>query len=328
MLKNIETERLLLRKWKLSDYKDMFEYAKSDLVGPNAGWTPHKNIDESKDIIKSFIESNEVLAIELKSENKVIGGIGLHDRKPDNSIETLKQKEIGYVLNPEYWGNGYIPEAVKSLIKFGFSELDLEYIWCSHFEDNLRSKRVIEKCGFRFKFKKNEIKELLCGKEVVSLYYNINKKIRIDDLENEDVKKLVNQHVQKMVEGSPIESVHALNLDRLKGDDITFYTLWINNNLAGCRALKQLDGSHGEIKSMRTHENYLKLGVAQAILSHIISVAKNRGYSRLSLETGTSSSFIPAHNLYKKNGFTICEPFSDYFEDKNSYFMKKELLDQ
>ncbi|MBN2616930.1 MAG: GNAT family N-acetyltransferase, partial [Spirochaetales bacterium] len=100
MLKNIETERLLLRKWKLSDYKDMFEYAKSDLVGPNAGWTPHKNTDESKDIIKSFIESNEVLAIELKSENKVIGGIGLHDRKPDNSIETLKQKEIGYVLNP------------------------------------------------------------------------------------------------------------------------------------------------------------------------------------------------------------------------------------
>lgn len=171
----LNTERLILRKWRESDSFDLYEYAKSDLVGPNAGWKPHKSEDESKEIIKMFINNNDTYAIVLKSENKVIGGIGLHNRKPDEKLYNLEQREIGYVLNPTYWGNGYVPEAVNCLLNYAFNELDLDLIWCGHFDFNSNSKRVSEKCGFKYKFTKDEKLSLLDNKEVKTLYYNILK---------------------------------------------------------------------------------------------------------------------------------------------------------
>jgi len=174
-MKTLETERLILRPWKESDYKDLFEYASNSLVGPNAGWKPHKNEEESKEIITMFIENKEVYAIELKSEGKVIGGIGMHKRIPDEELEHLNQREIGYVLNPKYWGKGYIPEAVNYLIKYGFEELKLDLLWCGHYDFNDKSKRVNEKCGFKYKFNRNQTIKLLDNKEVNTLYYNITK---------------------------------------------------------------------------------------------------------------------------------------------------------
>lgn len=170
-MKTLITERLILREWKVTDSKDLYEYAKSELVGPNAGWLPHKNEKKSKDIIKMFIRNHDTYAVVLKAENKVIGSIGLHDRKPDDSLVELKQNEIGYVLNPKYWGRGIIPEAVNCLIKYGFYELNLDLIWCGHFNFNNNSKRVNEKCGFKYRFQKNEKLKLLENKEVTTLYY-------------------------------------------------------------------------------------------------------------------------------------------------------------
>lgn len=170
-MEGLVTERLVLRKWIETDSKDLYEYAKSELVGPNAGWPPHKSEDESKEIVKMFIKNDDCYAIVLKSENKVIGGIGLHERKPDASLSELKQKEIGYVLNPKYWGRGIVPEAVNCLINYGFKELNLDLIWCGHFDFNDKSRRVNEKCGFKYRFSKKEKLSLLGNKEVTTLYY-------------------------------------------------------------------------------------------------------------------------------------------------------------
>lgn len=174
-MESLSSERLILREWRDSDSSDLYEYAKSDLVGPNAGWKPHKSEDESKYIIKMFINNGDTYAIVLKSEDKVIGGIGLHNRKPDDKLCDLEQREIGYVLNPDYWGNGYVPEAVNCLIDYGFNKLDLDLIWCGHFDFNNNSKRVNEKCGFKYKFTKDERMKLLDNKDVKTLYYNILK---------------------------------------------------------------------------------------------------------------------------------------------------------
>jgi len=171
----IETDRLFLRNWKLSDNKDVYKYGESELVGPNAGWSPHKSEEDSKEIIKMFIKDDDALAVVLKTENKVIGGIGLHKRDPDKRLEGLDQREIGYVLNPAYWGNGYIPEAVNGLLKIGFGKMNLDLIWCGHFEDNNKSKRVNEKCGFHYKFRKERILKLLNDKKVITWYYNMSK---------------------------------------------------------------------------------------------------------------------------------------------------------
>lgn len=174
-MKSLHTDRLLLREWKISDSKDLYEYAKSELVGPNAGWPPHESEEKSKEIIKHFIESNEVYAIVLKSENKVVGSIGIHNRVIDEDLKHLNQRMIGYVINPKYWGQGIAPEAVNCLINYGFNELNLDLIWCAHYDFNSKSKRVIEKTGFNYKFSKKHNLTLLDNREVTSLYYNITK---------------------------------------------------------------------------------------------------------------------------------------------------------
>lgn len=174
-METIFTDRLILRPWRLDDSSDLYEYAQSELVGPNAGWKPHKSEEESKEIINMFITNNDSYAIVLKEENKVIGGIGLHNRKPDVSLEDLEQREIGYVLNPKYWGNGYVPEAVRELLKYGFEKMNLDLIWCGHYDFNNKSKRVNEKCGFKYKFTRKENLERLDNIEVNVLYYNILK---------------------------------------------------------------------------------------------------------------------------------------------------------
>jgi len=174
-MKTLETERLILRLWQVTDVNDMFEYAIDERVGPSAGWPVHENIETSKMIVDSFIKNGDVYAIVLKSENKVIGSLGLHERYPDDSLKDLKQREIGYVLNPKYWGQGIVPEAVEYVIKHGFEELGLDLIWCAHFSLNENSKRVIKKCGFKYKFTENKTLPLLDNQEVESLLYNITK---------------------------------------------------------------------------------------------------------------------------------------------------------
>src|SRR5215475_7914989 len=109
--------------------------------------------------------------------------------------------------------------------------------------------------------------------------------IRPDDLHHPSVHALLNEHLQNMHELSPPESVHALTLDKLRAPDIAFFTAWENDQLIGCGALKELDSKHGEIKSMRTPVAYRRKGGGRAILSHLIEVARQRGYERLSLET-------------------------------------------
>lgn len=174
-MEELISNRLILRQWQESDSADLYEYAKSNLVGPSAGWPPHKDENESKEKIKIFICNSDTYAIVLKSENKVIGGIGLHRRKPDINLANLAQREIGYVLNPKYWGNSYVPEAVNCLVDYGFNKLNLDIIWCGHYDFNNNSKRVNEKCGFKYRFTRKERLKLLDNKEINILYYSILK---------------------------------------------------------------------------------------------------------------------------------------------------------
>jgi len=149
--------------------------------------------------------------------------------------------------------------------------------------------------------------------------------IKLDDLSGVEVKQLLLEHLRDMEQVSPPESRHALDLQGLKGDGITFWSVWDGSLLAACGALKELDAVHGELKSMRTSREYRRKGVGVLILQHIIAEAAQRGYRRLSLETGSMDYFIPARRLYAKFGFEDCGPFASYVEDPNSVFMTKHL---
>ncbi|MGE5089374.1 MAG: GNAT family N-acetyltransferase [Candidatus Levyibacteriota bacterium] len=149
--------------------------------------------------------------------------------------------------------------------------------------------------------------------------------IRLDDLSGAEVRDLLQEHLRNMSQLSPPESVHALDIDALRRPEITFWTMWSNDQLLGCGALKALDARHGEVKSMRTSSAHRRKGIARAMLAHIIAAARERSYVRLSLETGSMPAFEPARRLYESFGFTYCPPFADYVEDPNSVFMTRAL---
>lgn len=149
--------------------------------------------------------------------------------------------------------------------------------------------------------------------------------IRVDNLTDPRVIGLVGKHLEGMAQLSPPESIHALGLEALRKPDITFWTVWDGDDLLGCGALKELDGQHGEVKSMRTVAAHRRRGVAQHVLHHMIRVARERGYRHLSLETGSQTAFEPARVLYARFGFRYCAPFGDYVDDPHSVFMTLDL---
>lgn len=124
---------------------------------------------------------------------------------------------------------------------------------------------------------------------------------------------------------SPPDSVHTLDIESLRAPEISLWTGWSGSELLGCIALKELDPTHGEIKSMRTAQAHLRKGVGRAMLAHLIHEARKRSYTRLSLETGSMQAFAAAHRLYESLGFTFCPPFGDYIEDPHSVFMTCDL---
>src|SRR5215467_2939761 len=149
--------------------------------------------------------------------------------------------------------------------------------------------------------------------------------IRTDNLRGPEIAALLTEHLEFMAQVSPPESRHALNLEQLRQPDITFWTAWAGEQLAGCGALREIDSTHGEVKSMRTAQSHLRRGVASKLLEHIIAEARRRGYRRLFLETGSMPYFEPARSLYRKAGFKECPAFVGYKPDPNSTFFTREI---
>jgi putative acetyltransferase len=150
--------------------------------------------------------------------------------------------------------------------------------------------------------------------------------IRLDDLTGPQIRTLLQDHLRNMHELSPPGSVHAMDIDKLRQPDVTFWTVWSGDELLGCGALRELTPKHGEVKSMRTAPAHRGRGAARTMLAHIVEEARRRSYERLSLETGAMRAFEPAHKLYASFGFSFCSPFGDYVDDPNSVFMTKLLL--
>ena len=173
--KRLRTSRLLLRRWRAKDKYDLHEYAKLDTVGPSAGWAPHKDLAESARIIRQFLASPGTYAIVYKASGKVIGSIGFHFTSVCRDVPDERSVEIGYVLSPDYWGQGFVPEAVRACLRHAFEDLRMDAVWCGCFDTNERSRRVIEKCGFVYGYDKAAKLEPLGGIEVIEKIYKMTR---------------------------------------------------------------------------------------------------------------------------------------------------------
>ena len=150
-------------------------------------------------------------------------------------------------------------------------------------------------------------------------------RIEVDDLSSPQIAALLELHAAEMRANSPEDACHYLPIEGLRDPAVTVWSVWVGDDLAGCGALRELDERHGEVKSMRTAPEHLGRGVGRAVLAHVVAVARERGYERLSLETGTAASFAAAIHLYEQLGFRACEPFADYAENEFSRFFTLRL---
>ncbi|MDO9628738.1 MAG: GNAT family protein [Acholeplasmataceae bacterium] len=170
-MKTLVTKRLILRDLRYSDLEDFYNYCKKPNIGPSAGWKPHQSIEDSMKILRMMITENEVWAITLKETDKVIGTIGLHVRNFDNAISN--QKEVGYVLDDIYWGQGLMVEAVEEVLRYAFLDLELDKVLCGHSLANIQSKRVVEKSNFSYTH--NEFRDHFDGSQIEIRMYELTK---------------------------------------------------------------------------------------------------------------------------------------------------------
>lgn len=178
----IETERLILRPFEQSDLLDFNEYASVEGVGEMAGWKHHESIAESQEILNRFIQNDKTFAIVFKENHKVIGSLGVEEYGMEKQLSEFfdyQGREIGYVLSKDYWGKGIMPEAVKAVIDYLFTVVNLDFLICGYYDFNSQSKKVQEKCGF--KPYRKLVMETRTGKSepgVLNLLSNPNKHIQ------------------------------------------------------------------------------------------------------------------------------------------------------
>lgn len=144
----IETKRLILRPWREDDAADLYKYACDERIGPDAGWPVHKDEQDSLNVLRTVLIKENTWAITIKGSDEPVGSIGYF---PGDATRANGEPEIGYWIAVPFWGNGYIPEATQAVIDRCFNE-GANQVWCAHFIENLKSRKVIEKCGFVYQF--------------------------------------------------------------------------------------------------------------------------------------------------------------------------------
>ena len=156
-MKMLETKRLILRRWEESDAENLYEYAKDPDVGPIAGWPPHKSVAESLDVIRNVFNGAEAYAICLRSDGKAIGAIELKLNGHTDLTERDDECELGYWLGKPFWGKGIMPEAAREILRHAFEDIGMQKVWCAYYDGNTKSKRVQEKCGFRYQWTTKDV---------------------------------------------------------------------------------------------------------------------------------------------------------------------------
>ena len=148
----LETERFILRRWKESDAEDLYIYASNPDVGPIAGWPPHQSVEESLDVIKNVLNGKEAYAICLKEDGKAIGAIELKLNGHTDMTERDDECELGYWLGKLFWGQGFMTEATREILRHAFEDICMSKVWCGYYEGNAKSKHVQEKVGFKYQW--------------------------------------------------------------------------------------------------------------------------------------------------------------------------------
>lgn len=315
----IETKRLILRPWKADDAEELYKYACDTDVGPVAGWQPHTSMENSLDIIRTVFSAPETYAVVLKETGKPVGGASImfEGTAPIQKGEA----EIGYWIGKPYWGQGLIPEAVNALLKRCFKELDCIGVWCGYYNDNEKSKRVQEKCGFIYHHTE-ENKPCILMNDIRTEHFTYMKKTLWQDMKKirkakySDLPELTRIYNYEVKNGV---STLDLKPKTLKEREVWFYSHNIKNHplivledegkimgYASLSPYREKEAYKGTVEiSVYVSEKHRNKGVATALMNKILVMARRDKSIHTIVSVITSGNYA-SRRLHEKFGFEYC----------------------
>ena len=313
-----ETERLLLRPWQEEDAAELYRCASDPLVGPPAGWPPHTDADNSREIIRDILSAEGTFALVLKSTGLPIGSIGI--MRNTNILTADREAEIGYWIGRPYWGQGLIPEAVQECLRICFEEQNCIRVWCAYFEGNEKSRRVQEKCGFLYHHTE-ENKPVSLLNEIRTEHVTVLEKDRWQLLQRIQiipaydhgpiVCDLIREYLDALVEEQPNFREYLLQQnyeqellhpeEKYGMPEGRLYLLLVDHQPAGCIGLRKIDAESCEMKRMYIRPQFRRQGLADLLVRQFIADARKIGYRRVLMDT---FPFLQsAIRLYRRHGF-------------------------
>ena len=305
------TGRLLLRAWRESDAGALYEYARDPEIGPAAGWPPHTSVDDSLNVIRTVFSAPETYAVVLKSTGEPVGSIGLLFGK-DSHVAVIRpdEAEVGYWIGRPYWGQGLIPEAVRRLLRRCFEDLGLSAVWCCYYDGNAKSRRVMDKCGFRFHHTESVAVSPLGDvrtehfMKLAKAEWEVSRRLVLRPLAERDIPEM-----QALFRDTVLH-VNVRDYSREEaedwascGDSVEHWRRLLSENafvgafdaqgrLAGFSSMN----ADGHLHSMFVHKDRQSRGVAASLLSEVERMARGYGVRRIGLEASvTARPFFEAH---------------------------------
>ena len=328
----LETKRLILRPFEESDAESVYEYAKDPDVGPIAGWPPHTNIEGSLYSIRNFLNGPECYAVCIKENNIAIGAIELKLNGHTDMTDKDDECELGYWLGKPFWGQGIIPEAAKEIIRHGFIDLGMHTIWCGYYDGNTKSKRVQEKCGFKFHHTCNEVpvplfNEIRIGHTNILTREdwknsadecNANKIIRLSD--RRDLKEKATEWFAS--KWNVPKKAYLDSIDESFSSAVPSWYLYMGDNkiVAGLGVIENDFHNRKDLTpnvcAVYTEPEYRRRGIAGKMLDFVCLDMKNKGINTLYLLTNHT-------DFYERYGWKfLCMVQGDGEEELSRMYIK------
>ena len=326
----LETDRLFLRPFQESDEQDMFAYASVPGVGEMAGWPHHQSLQETREVIRMFMEEKNVLALVLKETGRVIGSFGLHGSwaNKDERYQHLAICEIGYVLSRAHWGKGLMPEAVRRMIRFCFEQLHLDAVTVCHFVNNPQSRRVIEKCGFAF-----------CQKDMFQLKYTTDQVEEMQyilfrpecrEVSCPDERAMIAEAVLRTLpDWFGIEEATRDYIE--KSRQMPLFALFSGEKALGFGAIKQHFEKSAEIYVMGLRPEYHGMGLGRQLMDAMKEYGRACGIRYLQVKTLDASAGYPQYDrtraFYLSQGFQPLECIPELWDPGNPCLIMIQNID-